>query len=54
MARLFREVIDDPEFEGVFRRIVFAINHDHNAFRRGSPEGNVVPFERQLESLASR
>ncbi|MGE3597511.1 MAG: TIGR02452 family protein [Dehalococcoidia bacterium] len=46
MAELFREVLAEREFAGVFRRVAFAIIDDHNAFHRASPEGNCVPFER--------
>jgi len=34
--------------ENLFRRVAFAIIDDHNAFHRGSPEGNYLPFERAL------
>lgn len=44
MAQLFREVLEEPEFAGVFRSIVFAIIDDHNAYRPGSPDGNFRPF----------
>ena len=44
MARLFREVLAEEEFTGVFRRTVFAILDDHNAARGG----NFAPFEREL------
>ena len=39
-AELFKEVIGEPEFAGVFRRICFVIKEDHNS--RG--EGNFKPF----------
>ena len=45
VAELFRQVLAEPEFAGVFRRIAFAIIDDRNAFHRASPEGNYVPFE---------
>jgi uncharacterized protein (TIGR02452 family) len=48
MAELFHQVLAEPEFAGVFRRVAFAIIDDHNAFHRASPEGNYVPFERTL------
>ena len=48
VAELFRQVLAESEFAGVFRRIAFAIIDDHNAFHRASPEGNYVPFERAL------
>lgn len=31
MARLFRQVIEEPEFRGLFRQIVFAVIEDHNS-----------------------
>lgn len=31
MAELFRQVIEEPEFKGIFRQIVFAIIEDHNS-----------------------
>ena len=46
VAALFRDVLAEPEFAGVFRRVAFAIIDDHNAFHRTNPEGNYVPFER--------
>ena len=39
-AELFKEVIEEREFMGVFNRICFAIKEDHNS--RG--EGNFKPF----------
>ena len=39
-AELFREVLEDPEFAGVFKRVCFAIKEDHNS--RGA--GNYKPF----------
>lgn len=46
IARLFREVFEEAEFRGVFRRLVFAILDDHNAWRPHNPEGNLLPFRR--------
>jgi len=48
MAELFREVLAESEFDGVFRRVAFAVIDDHNAFHDASPEGNYLPFERVL------
>ena len=31
MAQLFRQVIEEPEFQGLFRQIVFAVIEDHNS-----------------------
>lgn len=42
MARLFRQVLDEPEFKGTFREVHFAIFDDHNAARKG--ESNVDAF----------
>ena len=41
-------MLAEAEFEGVFRRVAFAVIDDHNAFRHSSPEGNYLPFERVL------
>lgn len=40
VAELFKEVLAEPEFDGVFRNIFFVIKEDHNS--RG--EGNFKPF----------
>ena len=48
VAKIFREVIDEPEFAGVFRRITFAILDDANAHRLHNPDGNFLPFLRQF------
>jgi uncharacterized protein (TIGR02452 family) len=44
VARLFREVIEEPLFRQRFRRVVFAIFDDHNAQKSHNSRGNVVPF----------
>ena len=44
VARLFHEVIDEPEFKNRYRLIVFAILDDHNAHQKHNPEGNFKPF----------
>lgn len=54
MARLFRETLAEPGFEGVFRRVVFAVIDDHNAYRPESPEGNFQPFARELRESGAR
>lgn len=53
VARLFREALGGSEFDGVFRRIFFAVLDDHNAVRPGSPEGNLVPFAREFGQVAA-
>lgn len=45
VARLFKEVLAEPEFENRFRRIVFAILEDHNSHHSHNPEGNFLPFK---------
>lgn len=44
VARLFHEVMDEPEFKDRYRHIAFAILDDHNAHRGHNPEGNFRPF----------
>jgi uncharacterized protein (TIGR02452 family) len=44
VARLFHEVMEEPEFKNKYRRIVFAILDDHNAHQKHNPEGNFKPF----------
>lgn len=46
IAQLFRAVFEEPEFRGVFRRLVFAILDDHNSWGSHNPEGNLRPFQR--------
>lgn len=44
VARLFHEVLEEPEFMNRYRKIVFAILDDHNAHQSHNPEGNFRPF----------
>ena len=44
IARLFHEVLDEPEFKDQFRRIVFAILEDRNSLWNNK-EGNFMPFK---------
>ena len=48
VARLFHEVMDEPEFKNKYRRIVFAILDDHNAHHSHNPEGNFKPFAEEF------
>ena len=48
VARLFHEVMDEPEFKNKYRRVVFAILDDHNAHQRHNPEGNFKPFAEEF------
>ena len=48
VARLFHEVMDEPEFKNRYRLIVFAILDDHNAHQKHNPEGNFKPFAEEF------
>ena len=51
VARLFHEVMDEPEFRNRYRRIVFAILDDHNAHQKHNPEGNFKPFADEFAGM---
>ena len=51
VARLFHEVMDEPEFKDKYRRIVFAILDDHNAHQKHNPEGNFKPFAEEFAEM---
>ena len=44
IAKLFHEVIDEPEFCGQYKLLCFAILEDHNSHHEHNPEGNYTPF----------
>ena len=44
MARLFREVLQEDEFDHCFEQLVFAILDNHNTHTWFNPEGNLKPF----------
>jgi len=44
IAQLFHLVLNEPNFKGKFKHVVFAIFDDHNARKKHNPEGNVKPF----------
>ena len=48
IARLFHEVMEEAEFKGKYRKIVFAIIEDHNSRKSHNPEGNLLPFQREF------
>ena len=48
VARLFHEVMEEPEFKNKYRCIVFAILDDHNAHQKHNPEGNFKPFAEEF------
>lgn len=43
-ARLFHEVLNEPEFANKYKRVIFAIIEDHNSHQSHNPEGNYKPF----------
>jgi len=45
IALLFQQVLQEPEFRGRFKRVVFAIFDDHNARKAHNPKGNLLPFQ---------
>ncbi|MBR6979514.1 MAG: TIGR02452 family protein [Prevotella sp.] len=51
MARLFHEVMDEPEFKKKYKIIVFAILDDNNARRSHNPEGNYKSFVDEFSAL---
>lgn len=44
MAKLFKEVINEPEYCDKYEKIVFAILDDHNSHKEHNPRGNYIPF----------
>ena len=50
VALVFHEVLSEPEFNGAFKQIVFAILDDQNAGKAHNPDGNFQPFLRQFPS----
>lgn len=51
VARLFHEVMEEPEFKNRYRKIVFAILDDHNAHQSHNPEGNFKPFSDEFAGI---
>jgi uncharacterized protein (TIGR02452 family) len=49
MARLFADVLKQDPYKGAFKKIVFAILDDANAYREHNPEGNFAPFKKTFE-----
>lgn len=50
MASLFKEVLNEDNYQNRFRTIVFAIIDDGNAHRKHNPNGNFIPFKEVFES----
>ena len=51
IAKLFHEVMEEPEFKNKYKLLLFAILDDHNARLKHNPDGNYLPFVREFESL---
>lgn len=54
VARLFHEVMDEPEFKDRYRRIIFAILDDHNAHQKHNPVGNFRPFAEEFDQTDNK
>ena len=48
IAKLFHQVIEEPEFKDKFRLIVFAILDGYQTGMSHNPEGNLLPFQREF------
>ena len=48
IARLFHQVIEEPEFKNRFRLVDFAILDGYKTGLRHNPEGNLLPFRREF------
>ena len=44
VAKLFKEVLEEPEYCDKFEKIVFAVLDDGNSHREHNPRGNYLPF----------
>lgn len=44
VATIFNSILHEPEFDGRFSEICFAILEDSNSLRKDNPEGNLKPF----------
>jgi uncharacterized protein (TIGR02452 family) len=51
VARLFHEVMEEPEFKNKYKKIVFAILDDHNTHQRHNPNGNYKPFAEEFAGM---
>lgn len=49
IAKLFHQVIEEPEFKGAFKLIDFAILDGYRTGLRHNPEGNLAPFLREFQ-----
>lgn len=44
IAKLFKEVLNEPEYCDKFEKIVFAVLDDGNSYKAHNPRGNYLPF----------
>ena len=51
IAKLFHQVIEEPEFKNKFRLIDFAILDGYHTGMSHNPEGNLLPFQREFKTL---
>ena len=49
IAKLFHQVIEEPEFKGAFKLIDFAILDGYRTGLKHNPEGNLKPFQREFQ-----
>ena len=49
IAKLFHQVIEEPEFKNKFRLIDFAILDGYQTGMSHNPDGNLLPFRREFE-----
>ncbi len=47
VAKIYKRVIEN-KFQGVFKKITFAVINDHNTGKAHNPKGNFKPFKEIL------
>lgn len=50
VAKLFKEVLNEPGYKDKFEKIVFAVLDDGNSHKEHNPRGNFLPFKEILEN----
>ena len=50
VAKLFKEVLNEPDYKDKFEKIVFAVLDDGNSHKEHNPRGNFLPFKEILEN----
>ena len=48
IAKLFHQIIEEPEFKNKYRLIDFAILDGYRTGLSHNPEGNLLPFQREF------